>query len=151
MPRTGPRHPSRQDLASLTDKPTKPRDFLVVDQVDLFGTEVADLLMGLTVALIGGWRHRDLALLLRRECHPDQRRAWHPRHDRRPRRPRLRPAQRRAPGVGRAAPGTEFRWRSPRGSCASHRPALPRSAPASAPRPRPAGPFAAIGLECLPS
>ena len=53
----GPRHAPRQDLASLADEAAKARNLLVVDEMDLLHTEVANLLVRLSVALIGRWWH----------------------------------------------------------------------------------------------
>src|SRR5438270_11604683 len=63
MTSTGSRDAAGQDLASLADEAAQSRDFLVIDQVDLFRTEVADLLVWLSVALIGCWGHDLLELL----------------------------------------------------------------------------------------
>jgi len=57
MPSTGSGDTAGQDLASLANEAAESRDFLVVDQVDLFRTEVTDLLVRLSVALIRCWRH----------------------------------------------------------------------------------------------
>ncbi len=53
----GSRDATGQDLASLANEAAKPGDLLVVDEVDLLHTEVANLLVGLAVPLIGRWWH----------------------------------------------------------------------------------------------
>src|SRR5438067_9821002 len=55
--RAGSRHATGQDLASLADEAAKARDLLVVDEMDLLHTEIANLLVRLTVPLIGRWWH----------------------------------------------------------------------------------------------
>ncbi len=57
MTSAGSRHATRQDLASLADEAAKARDLLVVDEMDLLHTEVANLLVWLAVPLIGRWGH----------------------------------------------------------------------------------------------
>jgi len=57
VPSAGSGHPPRQDLASLAHEATKARDLLVVDEVNLLDTEVANLLVRLAVSLIGRWWH----------------------------------------------------------------------------------------------
>src|SRR2546421_4841082 len=51
---------TRKDLAPLADEAAKTRDFLVVDQMHLLHTEVADLLVRLAISLIGRWWHGSL-------------------------------------------------------------------------------------------
>jgi len=51
------RHATGQDLASLANEAAKARNLLVVDEVDLLHTEVANLLVRLAVPLIGRWWH----------------------------------------------------------------------------------------------
>src|SRR5207253_4358037 len=53
----GSRYATGQDLASLADEASKAGDLLVVDEVDLLHTEVANLLVRLAVSLIGRWWH----------------------------------------------------------------------------------------------
>src|SRR5438132_1954867 len=62
MTRAGPRDATRKDLASLAHEAAEAGDLLVVDQVDLLHTEVADLLVRLSVALIGRWWHVVLSI-----------------------------------------------------------------------------------------
>src|SRR5947209_19301754 len=57
MTSTGSGDAAGQDLASFADEAAQSRHLFVVDQVDLLRTEVADLLVRLSVALIGCWRH----------------------------------------------------------------------------------------------
>src|SRR3989442_9046667 len=57
MPRAGAGHPARQDLAALAHEAPQPRYLFVIDQVDLFRTEVADLLVRFAVTLISRWWH----------------------------------------------------------------------------------------------
>src|SRR2546421_12943730 len=54
---TGAGHAAREDLSSLTHEAAESRHFFVIDQVDLLRAEVADLLVRLSVSLIGCWRH----------------------------------------------------------------------------------------------
>src|SRR5712691_248861 len=60
--RTGSGDATRKDLASLADEAAQARDLLVVDEMDLLHTEVADLLVRLSVALIGRWWHGFLSI-----------------------------------------------------------------------------------------
>ena len=53
----GSRHATGQDLASLTNEAAKARNLLVVDEMDLLHTEIANLLVRLAVPLIGRWWH----------------------------------------------------------------------------------------------
>src|SRR6202140_2647748 len=62
MTRASSRDATRKDLASLADEAAKARDLFVVDQVDLLHTEVADLLVRLSVTLIGRWWHGVLSI-----------------------------------------------------------------------------------------
>src|SRR6266567_4853629 len=57
MTSAGSRHATGQDLAPLTNEAAKARDLLVVDEMDLLHTEVANLLVWLAVPLIGRWGH----------------------------------------------------------------------------------------------
>src|SRR2546422_10475732 len=57
MPGAGAGHPARQDLAALAHEAPQPRYLFVIDQVDLFRTEVADLLVRFAVTLISRWWH----------------------------------------------------------------------------------------------
>src|SRR2546428_1448806 len=52
MPGAGAGHPARQDLAALAHEAPQPRNLFVIDQVDLFRAEVADLLVRFAVTLI---------------------------------------------------------------------------------------------------
>ena len=58
MTSAGSRHTTRKDFAALADETAQARNLFVVDQMDLLNAEVADLLMRLTIALIGRWGHR---------------------------------------------------------------------------------------------
>jgi hypothetical protein len=57
VPSAGARDATRKDLASLADEAAEARNLLVVDEMDLLHTEVANLLMRLAVSLIGRWWH----------------------------------------------------------------------------------------------
>src|SRR5881296_4249499 len=57
MPGAGTGHPARQNLAALAHEAPQPRYLFVIDQVDLFRAEVADLLVRLAVTLISRWWH----------------------------------------------------------------------------------------------
>src|SRR5207247_8548471 len=57
MPGAGAGHPARQNLAALAHEAPQPRYLFVIDQVDLFRAEVADLLVRLAVMLISRWWH----------------------------------------------------------------------------------------------